>query len=199
MEYKKDIIRLLNSLRDLGWDRRRIEKKLNYREKYLDQALSKGGNPKLLYALQELTKAILKDSESNSTKPSYKEVEDELHILEEPTSEAFSIQAIRDLARSSIIMAESNKVIADSNKVLAESNKVLADNNQDLIKMVKNVNPVNSDEQEKSLLDLPLLRNVFEKLAKAGTPELWASEDEGMIKMGRYLAADMTEKQPAHK
>lgn len=62
MEFKKDIEKLLVSLKKLGLDRRKVEKELNYADKYIDQALSKGGNSKLLNALTLLYQNISKSN-----------------------------------------------------------------------------------------------------------------------------------------
>ena len=58
MDYKKEIQKLLDSLKSKGFGRRAIEKQLNYSEKYIDQALAKGGNDKLYNSLELLLKAI---------------------------------------------------------------------------------------------------------------------------------------------
>ena len=48
MDFKKEIEKLLFSLKEMGIDRRTIEKDLGYSEKSIDQILSKGGNEKAL-------------------------------------------------------------------------------------------------------------------------------------------------------
>lgn len=52
MNYKEEIQKLLNSLKELGFDRRHIEKELDYRAEYLDQILAKGGNKKIVSRLE---------------------------------------------------------------------------------------------------------------------------------------------------
>lgn len=54
MDYKKEMENALSHLESKGFDRRTIEKKLGYAENYIDQALSKGGNAKVIKKLQAL-------------------------------------------------------------------------------------------------------------------------------------------------
>ncbi|RYY50461.1 MAG: S24 family peptidase [Chitinophagaceae bacterium] len=69
MEFKEITIKLLEQLKTLGWSRRRIEEELGYSDKYIDQALSKGGNERLATSLKQLyerlrglQKTILEDN-----------------------------------------------------------------------------------------------------------------------------------------
>ena len=62
MNFKKEIENLLNALKNLGYDRRKIEQELGYGENYIDQALSRGGNKKLLNGLDRLQKSILQNA-----------------------------------------------------------------------------------------------------------------------------------------
>ncbi|SFW16793.1 hypothetical protein [Chitinophaga sancti] len=54
MELKNEIKKLLEDLEKCGWGRREIEKELEYNDNYLAQAMSKGGNIKLLNKLKKL-------------------------------------------------------------------------------------------------------------------------------------------------
>ena len=54
MDSKNSMILLLKSLEDDGYDRARIEKELDYSPNYIGQQLSKGGNDKIVKALQRL-------------------------------------------------------------------------------------------------------------------------------------------------
>lgn len=54
MDLKQNTILLLNQMKNLGWSRRKIEEKLDYSEKYIDQALSKGSNDRLYSSLKQL-------------------------------------------------------------------------------------------------------------------------------------------------
>lgn len=54
MELKKEIEKLLNQLKDLGYGRDEIEKEYEYSDNYISQALSRGGNTKLLTNLKKL-------------------------------------------------------------------------------------------------------------------------------------------------
>lgn len=62
MDFKKEIINVLEILKTYGLDRRKVEQQLGYKEFYLDQALSKGGNQKLLMHLNRLSGDIGKSN-----------------------------------------------------------------------------------------------------------------------------------------
>lgn len=70
MNFKKQIERLLKLLKDLGYDRDKIERDLGYRENYIDQNLSRGGNQRFVNNLKNYYEKILlgaiKDSDENS-------------------------------------------------------------------------------------------------------------------------------------
>lgn len=65
MELKKEIEKLLELLSHSGFDRSKIEKELAYSENYIDQALSRGGNTKLLSRLKVLEKSLLRNTISD--------------------------------------------------------------------------------------------------------------------------------------
>lgn len=54
MELKKEIENLLNDLKKLNWGRKEIEEEFGYNPNYISQALSRGGNEKLLANLKKL-------------------------------------------------------------------------------------------------------------------------------------------------
>jgi hypothetical protein len=58
MNFKEEIKNVLNDLKILGYDRRRVEKELRYSEKTIDQSLSRGGNEKMLEALKDLLATV---------------------------------------------------------------------------------------------------------------------------------------------
>lgn len=58
MDYKKEIQKQLETLKSLGRNRREVETDLGYKVFYLDQAVSKGGNDKLLTALKNHIKLL---------------------------------------------------------------------------------------------------------------------------------------------
>jgi len=51
MNFKEVIENLLEQLKTIGFDRRSIERELGYKENYIDQLLSKGGNKKFITLL----------------------------------------------------------------------------------------------------------------------------------------------------
>lgn len=65
MNYKKDIETILNSLKNYGYDRTRIEKEANYSENYIDQQLSKGGNKRFVNSLKQFRDRILQKTTSS--------------------------------------------------------------------------------------------------------------------------------------
>jgi hypothetical protein len=54
MKHKKEIEKLLQDLKDVGWGRKEIEAEFEYNPNYISQALSRGGNEKLLNNLKKL-------------------------------------------------------------------------------------------------------------------------------------------------
>lgn len=54
MEIKKETERLLSDLKNLGIGRKEIEEEFGYSPNYISQALSKGGNEKLLLNLKKM-------------------------------------------------------------------------------------------------------------------------------------------------
>lgn len=58
MESKKETDKLLSDLKKAGWGRKEIEEEFGYTPNYIAQALSRGGNPKLLQNLQKLLKRV---------------------------------------------------------------------------------------------------------------------------------------------
>lgn len=54
MKHKKEIEKLLTDLKNLGWGRKEIEAEFEYNQNYISQALSRGGNDKLLNNLKRL-------------------------------------------------------------------------------------------------------------------------------------------------
>jgi hypothetical protein len=59
MELKKQIENLLNDLKKSNWGRKEIEEEFGYAPNYIAQALSRGGNEKLLANLKKLKNRIL--------------------------------------------------------------------------------------------------------------------------------------------
>jgi integrase len=53
VDFKKDILDILNNLKSIGIDRRTIERELDYKTYYIDQIVSKGGNKLAVKKLQD--------------------------------------------------------------------------------------------------------------------------------------------------
>ncbi len=62
MDYKKEIVKLLDFLKSKGHDRASIEKKLGYANNAIDQSLARDGSKKLLMALRLYKEWVLKNS-----------------------------------------------------------------------------------------------------------------------------------------
>lgn len=69
MNYKDQILKLLERLSEAGIGRHKIEQDFAYAENFIDQALSRGGNKKFLAALKIYEKAMLQ----NATPPKGRE------------------------------------------------------------------------------------------------------------------------------
>jgi hypothetical protein len=65
MELKKEIELLLEKLKEVGYNRGRIEKELGYSDNYINQTLSKGGNKRFLVALHRLQSNVLQNPIQN--------------------------------------------------------------------------------------------------------------------------------------
>lgn len=83
MDYKKDILELLDYLKKSGFTRAAIEKELEYGPNYITEAISRGGNEKMLRALRffrnELVhKGTIKYTEMNADKVENNSPDDEI-------------------------------------------------------------------------------------------------------------------------
>lgn len=65
MELKEQIEKKLQILKINGFDRRKIETELNYKEYYIDQVVSKGGNKRFLTALTDYSNRVLQNATSS--------------------------------------------------------------------------------------------------------------------------------------
>ena len=79
MNFKKDILTVLDSLKKKGIDRSAVEAELGYSANYIDQILSKGGNKVVLRRLNEL----LQKDIANATVDAGKQISENIdEILE---------------------------------------------------------------------------------------------------------------------
>jgi hypothetical protein len=101
MDYRKEMETLLNYLKKLKHSRRMIEKALGYTPNYLDQALSKGGNEKVLNQLKsykerveggDISDLIFNDSGGDYKKGSTGKVFDKLWNVIEKQAETIKSQ-----------------------------------------------------------------------------------------------------------
>jgi vacuolar-type H+-ATPase subunit I/STV1 len=122
MAYKKEIETLLVELKLINpkYDRRWVERELQYSEKYIDQQLSKGGNLKLLQALQRLQKAIREQGKEQQIVP----VESNQKEKKDMSAEEFikALNRVIDLAQ--ITVRAKDETIEQLKERLQESKNV---------------------------------------------------------------------------
>lgn len=99
MDFKELIKNQLEILKSLGKSRRDIEKDLNYQPKYLDQALAKGGNKRLLQSLKKYTSEIEKNStlqneKSDSWEPPADDLIGDRIVLKTVVNHILKIEAV---------------------------------------------------------------------------------------------------------
>jgi len=114
MEIKKATINLLKALKEIGYDRRGIEKDLGYADKSIDQIVSKGGNSKFLKNLEDYYQS--KSNKSNIEK-----------VI--PDKKNNPPQTFDGLIESNKILAESHRQAMINQKEMIEANKVIANSN----------------------------------------------------------------------
>lgn len=76
MNYKEEILKLLERLALNGIDRGRIERDFEYADNFIDQTLSRGGNKKFLAALKIYEKAMLQ----NTTPPNHDKKQEKINL-----------------------------------------------------------------------------------------------------------------------
>jgi len=94
-------------------------------------------------------------------------------------------------------LIEAHVSVAKATEELAKANKELSEANKELTLMLKN--SVNSNGQNSYQ---NLAEKVLHRIAEKGVPELWATKEEGMSKLNKYLIGappDITESNKLHK
>lgn len=124
MGVKEECLELLKSLSQLGLTRTMIEKELGYGENAIDQALARGGNPKMKAALALLLRyAMLKQSSasqvdyekfSNGMEALYGALSQIIHSVEPSSGDAQKIaprlNRVRDVSRFEESARDKSKV-----------------------------------------------------------------------------------------
>ncbi len=64
MDFKKQLLEIIENLKNIGFSRRDIEAEVGYKNKYLDQILSKGGNDKVIKRLNDFYKEKMNERTS---------------------------------------------------------------------------------------------------------------------------------------
>ena len=117
MDYKKEIIKLLEFLKSKGHDRSAIEEKLGYAENAIDQSLARNGSMKLYKSLTLYRDWVL----SNSISPRDTGIENKLQESEH--SYGIQHQLLNMLQQS----LDDNSKHADSIKDMSKTNLILAE------------------------------------------------------------------------
>lgn len=98
------------------------------------------------------------------------------------TNESLSLETIRDLARSNIILSEAHKDLTQSHKEL-------------VMRYVKPLEISYANEEEKHREFSSKLWSVFQKMAAAGVPERWPTVSDGELILSRLAAGLVLEMQ----
>jgi TPR repeat protein len=109
MNYKELIKTQLFLLKSMGKNRREIEKDLGYAEKYIDQALSRGGNENLYHAL-----VIYKDN-----------ITDQQNVVEELPAQYIPQKELVELQKEIIQELRKEKIDLQS-KILSMEMQILS-------------------------------------------------------------------------
>jgi hypothetical protein len=121
MELKKEIESLLEKLKEVGYSRGRIEKELKYSDNYIDQILSKGGNPTFLDALEELaTKVLQNPIQTNIQEPRedyLKKDKEDRHFIELKTASGKTLK----------VKPEGENEISLLNALLEERDRIIVE------------------------------------------------------------------------
>lgn len=106
--------------------------------------------------------------------------------LEKPAAEKENYspdENIRELIKSHGTLSDTVKINAETVNTLALSNKMLADMVQ------SSINLNNAAKQPRTIAQI--LAPYLHKMARAGIPDLWPTEDDGIVKLGRLLVVDV--------
>lgn len=127
MEFKEPIKKLIISLKEGGYDRRKIEQELGLAENSIDQSLSRGGTRKLYTSLKLLADNVLKNATSD---PDYEVT------LNDKQGGKVHLKAIYLLSESNKNLSEAIKINSEAIKIDSESISKLVDSNVKLANAV---------------------------------------------------------------
>jgi transcriptional regulator with XRE-family HTH domain len=91
-------------------------------------------------------------------------------------------------------LIDAHKEVAIAHKELAIANKELAEANKELTIMLKNSINSNGQNSHQNLAE-----KVLHRIAEKGVPELWASKQEGLDKLNKYLIGAPPDKAESNK
>jgi hypothetical protein len=158
MDYKKEIEKVLDSLKQAGFDRGRIEKDMEYSPNYIDQTLSKGGNKRFLkamviYRMAMLQKPISSKELPNTAPPVLSDKDRLIEQMEERRKDAES------MARKMEQHYEDSKAEkAELFTALKETRQTINELLKPMVASLKEIPPVldtivrNSNEHDKEIM-----------------------------------------------
>ncbi len=171
MNFKEQILKTTKQLKKIGIDRREAERRLNYGEFYIDQALSKGGNEKLLNSLSLLLEAIQNGDSDNVDKNNIKS--NDSNKNQNSDNGNLSAQAILNLTESNRLLAETNSNVVNAS--LKSIEKFIS-----VIESFVVNNPVTVDARFADLLEV---------IADVGTGKKWRSKSEALAELSKLFHA----------
>lgn len=134
MNFKKEIEKLLKSLKSKGLGRRAIEEKLKYSPKYIDQALARGGNEDLLHSIKMLHDTIPDPAVINEGKKFYAPIpkgSDTINRGPKHPADSYNDKALFNLT-------ESNRMQSEASLMRAENEGIVARAHDRLVKILEN-------------------------------------------------------------
>ena len=121
--------KILAELRDMGVDRRKIEKDLAYSEKYIDQIVSRGSNKKFIAKLESYKKAILENKDPKELRRKVTHENGQPIVVNDPNSYIIT-KLLQNEAVTEVILETLASMIAENAaqlpKILSELNSAVA-------------------------------------------------------------------------
>jgi hypothetical protein len=163
MDLKENIKKQLLILKDVGYDRAKIEKELGLAANSIDQNLARGGTQKLFTSLKLLSDNILQNS-----------------IQGQGLDSKEQVNMMRILAN----LSESHRNLTAAHKEISESNNKLADNEKMILSKIST-----ADGPDSALNEASVLVPLAEILAEMATGSLhFRSKKEALAELGIRLS-----------
>lgn len=182
MDYKKEIQKLLDFLKKAGHSRADIEEKLGHSENYIDQSLARGGNIKLLRAIQLYKEVVL-------SKAMYEADDQHKHnIVEEPTADyevkdkkgqPFWADWLTDILASNRDLSQGVKDIGAAIKDIAHGNAEAMDMLK--LKTIGDAGLKMSADLDKRFSD------IYMRIAEVGTGKKWPTIEAAVSELNKSV------------